>query len=189
MILVAIGANLPGPDGAPPLETCRRAAAALGTIPGFGSSALSRWYETRRFRRPGSRAYVNGVARLTAPIEPGDLLRRCKRSRRRRGGVRGVPNAARTLDLDIIAMGESGARRARPGAAASARASARFRAGAARPMSRRTGCIRVLGRPVAGADRRRCRRSRSARFDMALSGQLPCILRLGSLRSAVHPMP
>ena len=46
MILVSIGANLPGPDGAPPLETCRRAAAALDALPGLRLRGLSRWFVT-----------------------------------------------------------------------------------------------------------------------------------------------
>ena len=44
MILIAIGANLPGPDGAPPLATCRAAAEALRRLPGLRLAALSRWY-------------------------------------------------------------------------------------------------------------------------------------------------
>ena len=46
MILISIGANLPGPDGAPPLETCRRAAAALDALPGLRLRGLSRWFMT-----------------------------------------------------------------------------------------------------------------------------------------------
>ena len=41
------------------------------------------------------------------PIQP-DCLPGCRRSRRSAGRVRGERNAARTLDLDIIAMGDAG---------------------------------------------------------------------------------
>ncbi len=93
MILIGIGANLPGPDGAPPLETCRRAVIALGQLPGLVLKGLSRWYETEPVPPSGQPPYINGVAHLAANPGVG-------------GRVRGVPNAARTLDLDIIAIGD-----------------------------------------------------------------------------------
>jgi len=63
VILVALGANLPGPDGAPAIETCRRAAAALDALPGLRLRALSRWYATAPIPpTPGVPDYINGVA-------------------------------------------------------------------------------------------------------------------------------
>lgn len=106
MILVAIGANLPGPDGAPPLDTCRRAAAALGRLPGYDLQALSKWYETAPIPPSGQPPYVNGVARLTGPVEPANLLALLQSIEQREGRVRGIVNAPRTLDLDIVAIGE-----------------------------------------------------------------------------------
>lgn len=106
MILVAIGANLPGPDGAPPLDTCRRAAVALGRLPGYDLQALSKWYETAPIPPSGQPPYVNGVARLTGPVEPANLLALLQSIERREGRVRGIVNAPRTLDLDIVAIGE-----------------------------------------------------------------------------------
>lgn len=106
MILVAIGANLPGPDGAPPLDTCRRAAAALGRLPGYDLQALSKWYETAPIPPSGQPPYVNGVARLTGPVEPANLLALLQSIERREGRVREIVNAPRTLDLDIVAIGE-----------------------------------------------------------------------------------
>jgi 2-amino-4-hydroxy-6-hydroxymethyldihydropteridine diphosphokinase len=49
--------------------------------------------------------YVNGVALLIGEIAPDALLARLQEIERRAGRVRGAPNAPRTLDLDIIAMG------------------------------------------------------------------------------------
>jgi 2-amino-4-hydroxy-6-hydroxymethyldihydropteridine diphosphokinase len=46
MILIAIGANLPGPTGAFPLVTCRMAVEALRDLPGLRLQAVSHWYET-----------------------------------------------------------------------------------------------------------------------------------------------
>ncbi|HEY8610386.1 MAG TPA: hypothetical protein VIL69_03745, partial [Roseomonas sp.] len=43
--IVAIGANLPGRDGAAPLATCRAAAAALDGVCGLSLVAISGWWE------------------------------------------------------------------------------------------------------------------------------------------------
>jgi 2-amino-4-hydroxy-6-hydroxymethyldihydropteridine diphosphokinase len=104
MILVAIGANLPGPDGGTPLASCRLAAAALDAIPGLRLRGLSAWYETAPIPPSGQPNYVNGVAHLSGVIEPAALLARLQAIETRAGRVRGLPNAVRTLDLDIIAM-------------------------------------------------------------------------------------
>jgi len=113
MIVVAIGANLPGPDGTPPIETGRRAAAALDALPRLRLKGLSRWYLTDPVPPSGQPPYVNAVAVLQvepgcAEPEPGDLLATLQAIEARAGRVRGEPNAARTLDLDIIAMGQGG---------------------------------------------------------------------------------
>ena len=113
MIVVAIGANLPGPDGAPPIETCRRAAVALDALPGLRLRGLSRWYLTEPVPPSGQPPYVNAVAVLqvepgNAEPDPGVLLATLQALEARAGRVRGEPNAARALDLDIIAMGEGG---------------------------------------------------------------------------------
>lgn len=108
MILVAIGANLPGPDGAPAAETCRLAAAALDALPGLRLRALSRWYATAPVPpTPGVPDYVNGVALLhvrpgVAAPEPEALLAALQEIEARAGRVRPYPNAPRTLDLDLL---------------------------------------------------------------------------------------
>jgi len=107
VILVALGANLPGPDGAPALETCRRAAAALDRLPGFRLRAVSRWFATTPVPPlPGAPDYVNGVARLEAAAgraaDPASLLASLQAIEARFGRVRSVPNAPRTLDLDLL---------------------------------------------------------------------------------------
>ncbi len=108
MILVAIGANLPGPQGCSPLETCRRAAAALDGVLGLRRAALSRWYATDPMPPSGQPPYINGVARLEGAaggaVDPAALLAALQAIEQAHGRVRGAPNAARTLDLDIIAM-------------------------------------------------------------------------------------
>jgi 2-amino-4-hydroxy-6-hydroxymethyldihydropteridine diphosphokinase len=108
VILVALGANLPGPDGAPAIETCRRAAAALDALPGLRLRALSRWYATAPIPpTPGVPDYINGVALLeprpgAAAPSPEALLAALQAIEARAGRVRPYPNAPRTLDLDLL---------------------------------------------------------------------------------------
>jgi 2-amino-4-hydroxy-6-hydroxymethyldihydropteridine diphosphokinase len=111
MMLVSIGANLPGRDGASPLETGRRAVTALAALPGLTLEAVSRWYETAPVLAPGQDpagqpVYVNAVARLAgAAVDPAWLLARLMAIEAAAGRQRSTPNAPRVLDLDIIAMG------------------------------------------------------------------------------------
>jgi 2-amino-4-hydroxy-6-hydroxymethyldihydropteridine diphosphokinase len=111
MILVAIGANLPGTDGVSPLTTCRRALEALRRHPALQVEAMSQWYETAPVPVSDQPPYVNGVVRLTTrpgaqPMEPQGLLRLLQTIEATEGRLRTVRNAARTLDLDILAMGD-----------------------------------------------------------------------------------
>jgi 2-amino-4-hydroxy-6-hydroxymethyldihydropteridine diphosphokinase len=110
MILIGIGANLPGQDGAPPLATARWAAAQLHTLPGLQLRELSHWYLTDPIPPSGQPPYVNAVAVLHAKLpasapDPADLLAWLQAIEARAGRVRSERNAPRTLDLDIIAMG------------------------------------------------------------------------------------
>ena len=107
MALIGVGANLPGPDGRSALDTCRRAVALLD-FPGCRLAGLSRWYASAPVPASDQPPYVNGVALLVSerrPIDPVALLERLMGVETACGRQRGVPNAARTLDLDIIGMG------------------------------------------------------------------------------------
>ena len=64
MILISIGANLPGRNGEPPLETCRLAVQRLVTIPDVCLRTLSSWYMTEPVPPSGQPPYVNAVVRL-----------------------------------------------------------------------------------------------------------------------------
>ena len=103
-IFIAIGANLPGPDGLPARQTCARAAAALGEIAGLALLRLSAWYATAPDPPSGQPDYVNGVAELAGAMAPAALLAHLMAIEVRFGRVRTVANAPRTLDLDIVAM-------------------------------------------------------------------------------------
>ncbi|PZW51167.1 2-amino-4-hydroxy-6-hydroxymethyldihydropteridine diphosphokinase [Humitalea rosea] len=105
MILVALGANLPGPDGAPPAVTLTRAVAALEALPGLRRVTLSRFWQTPS-EPPGSPDYVNAVLRLAGEVEPVALLAATQAIEAAAGRIRPWLNAPRTLDLDLIAIGD-----------------------------------------------------------------------------------
>jgi 2-amino-4-hydroxy-6-hydroxymethyldihydropteridine diphosphokinase len=102
VILIAIGANLPGPHGEAPLATCRAAAEALRSLPGLRFIACSRWYVTAPVPPSEQPDYVNGMARLEGEADPAWLLSRLHGIEAAAGRRRGVRNAPRTLDLDLI---------------------------------------------------------------------------------------
>ena len=104
MILVAIGANLPGRDGRAPLVTCLDAVAALRDLPGLRLVAVSPFYRTAPVPPSGQPDYINGMVRLEGAAGPADLLARLQAIEARAGRQRGAANAARTLDLDIIEL-------------------------------------------------------------------------------------
>ena len=102
VILVAIGANLPGPWGSEPVQSCRRAVLEIDRLAGLRVSAVSRWYRSVPVPRAEQPDYANGVIRLEGRAEPAALLAALQEIERRAGRVRGTANAARTLDLDVI---------------------------------------------------------------------------------------
>ena len=83
----------------------------LDSLPRLRSVIRSRWFESAPVPPSGQPPYINGVASLR--FEPGDtpdpavLLACLMHIEARCGRQRGTPNAARTLDLDIIAIGDS----------------------------------------------------------------------------------
>ena len=105
MVLVAVGANLAGPGGRSPLDTCRWAAERVGGMPGLTLVACSRWWRSAPVPPSGQPDYVNGVVRLRGAAEPHALLAALHAIEAEAGRVRGAVNAARTLDLDLLAVG------------------------------------------------------------------------------------
>jgi 2-amino-4-hydroxy-6-hydroxymethyldihydropteridine diphosphokinase len=106
IILVAIGANLPDMSGTQPLQHCERAAQAVAGIPGLHRAVSSRWFSSAPVPASDQPRYINGVLRLEGKLAPESLLTSLQAIETAAGRVRSVPNAPRTLDLDIIAMGD-----------------------------------------------------------------------------------
>ena len=105
LILIAIGANLTARDGTSPRQSCAAAVAGLRALPGLRLVAVSTWIETAPVPASDQPWFVNGAARLAGAVDPAALLAALHGLEAAAGRVRGLANAARTLDLDLIAVG------------------------------------------------------------------------------------
>lgn len=105
MILVGLGANLASPTHGPPFRTCEAALTALADA-GVFIECRSRWYESAPVPPSGQPWFVNGAARLSSAMGPAALLAVFHDIERRLGRVRGEANAARMIDLDLLAHGD-----------------------------------------------------------------------------------
>lgn len=105
--LVALGANLPF-AGEPPETTLRRAVKALSEE-GLSVLAVSRFYATPCFPAGAGPDYVNAAAVLDAGAEadPASLLARLQKIESDFGRERTFRWGMRTLDLDLLALGDS----------------------------------------------------------------------------------
>jgi 2-amino-4-hydroxy-6-hydroxymethyldihydropteridine diphosphokinase len=104
-VVVALGGNLPG--GYPTCEALLEAALTALTGAGLPVLARSHWWRSAAWPDPAAPEYRNGVALVEAregPLETLALLRRIEADF---GRARGEANAARTLDLDLIAHGRA----------------------------------------------------------------------------------
>lgn len=105
MILIGLGANLPHVDWGSPRETCD---GALEELCARGVAVLrrSRWYQSAPVPPSDQPWYVNGVAAVATDLDPVALLAVLHRIEEEFGRIRRVRNAARTIDLDLLAYGE-----------------------------------------------------------------------------------
>ena len=100
MILIALGANLPGPAG-PPAAALRAALARLEER-GVKILSVSSFYATPAWPDPKQPAYVNAVAAVETTLQPVELLTLLHGVETDFGRLRSAPNAARSLDLDLL---------------------------------------------------------------------------------------
>jgi len=103
-ILVGVGANLPAVGHADALATCRAAVTDLSAC-GLRVDALSPWYESAPVPASDQPWFVNGVVSVATDLDPPALLDLLHAVEAAFGRVRSVPNAARVLDLDLLAYG------------------------------------------------------------------------------------
>lgn len=100
MVLIALGANLPGPNGSP-RQTLESALDALDQD-GVRVLARSLWYVTAPVPASDQPDFVNAVVRVSTVLSPPALLTRLHGIEARFGRERLVVNGARTLDLDLL---------------------------------------------------------------------------------------
>jgi len=86
------------------VRTCEAALEALAAA-GVGVRARSPWYRTAPVPASGQPDFINGVVEAATGLDPAALLSLLHRIEADFGRVRGRPNAARTLDLDLLAYG------------------------------------------------------------------------------------
>ena len=100
---MALGGNLPGE-----YVSCEALLdAALAKFPQAGLPVLasSRWWRSAAWPDPKGNEYRNGVAIVEANGPAQAVLEALFAIERSFGRIRGLPNAPRTLDLDLIAYG------------------------------------------------------------------------------------
>ena len=100
---MALGSNLPGEF----LSSEALLDAALARFPQAGMPVLarSRWWRSAAWPDAQGNEYRNGIAIVEANGPASAVLEALFAIERSFGGTRGLPNTARTLDLDLIAYG------------------------------------------------------------------------------------
>ena len=102
MILIGTGGNLDSPTFGPPRATLT---AALAALEREGVSILERssWYRSEPVPRSSQPWFVNAVVSAATGLGARELLAMLQEIETRFGRVRGKRNAARILDLDLLA--------------------------------------------------------------------------------------
>jgi 2-amino-4-hydroxy-6-hydroxymethyldihydropteridine diphosphokinase len=103
-VFLGIGGNLPSKTIGSPLAVM---AATLRALPSVGIVVRhrSRWYRSAALPPSDQPTYINGVLDVETSLAPEPLLEALHRVEAEFGRVRGAPNAARVLDLDLLAFG------------------------------------------------------------------------------------
>ena len=102
-VIVALGSNMAGEYGSPD-EVLEQAMKALGET-GVKILARSRLWRSRAWPDPAAPEYRNAVCLVETRLAPASLLATLHWIEREFGRTRNLPNAPRTLDLDLIAYG------------------------------------------------------------------------------------
>lgn len=105
---VGVGSNLDGPQ--------RQVAQALGELDGIPGTRVVKRSSLYRSAPVGYAAqpeFVNAVAALDTTLDPEALLGELQAIEARHGRSRSLPNAPRSLDLDLLLYGEAAQRSAR----------------------------------------------------------------------------
>jgi len=105
MILIGLGANLVSTRFGAPVRTLEAALEELERH-GVHVARRSRWYSSAPVPPSGQPRYINGVAAVETDLPPAALLNLLHEVEREFGRHRTVRNAAREIDLDLLAYGD-----------------------------------------------------------------------------------
>lgn len=98
---IAVGANL-----GDALRMVQQALKALAQLPHTQLIATSSLYKSAPWQASGP-TFINALAHIRTAMTAPDLLAALQQSERAAGRVRGLQNAPRTLDLDVIFYGDA----------------------------------------------------------------------------------
>jgi len=98
---IALGSNLNDPE-----QQVRNGLRELAALPETRLVSASSLYRSAPVGYREQPDFVNAVARIETSLQPRALLDHLLAIERRRGRVRELPNAPRTLDLDIVLYGD-----------------------------------------------------------------------------------
>ncbi|MFZ1989522.1 MAG: 2-amino-4-hydroxy-6-hydroxymethyldihydropteridine diphosphokinase [Alphaproteobacteria bacterium] len=104
LVLIALGANVPGPAGTP-RETLQLAIEKLPEI-GISDIKVSSFHKTPAFPPSDQPDFLNAVAMGRSGRTPSELLLGLHQIERQLGRMRTIPWAARPIDLDLLAVGD-----------------------------------------------------------------------------------
>ena len=104
-IIVALGSNLAGDYGT--TQALLEAALAAFGPAGLFVRARSRWWQSAAWPDPADPPYLNGVVLVETRLGVEQVLAVLHDIEARFGRLRHIPNAPRTLDLDLIAYGRT----------------------------------------------------------------------------------
>jgi 2-amino-4-hydroxy-6-hydroxymethyldihydropteridine diphosphokinase len=105
LAVIALGSNLGGDRGSS--LAVLEAALARFAPAGLNLVRRSRWWRSVAWPDPAEPDYLNGVALVETSLPPGETLATLHRIEAELGRERHARNAARTLDLDLIAHGRT----------------------------------------------------------------------------------
>jgi 2-amino-4-hydroxy-6-hydroxymethyldihydropteridine diphosphokinase len=103
IVVLALGANVPQAQRSI-LESLNSAIKRLQKYKLIIASQSS-WWESIAWPNPLDPSYINGVVLVETQYSPLQLLHTLQQVEREFGRERSIPNAPRTLDLDLIAFG------------------------------------------------------------------------------------
>jgi 2-amino-4-hydroxy-6-hydroxymethyldihydropteridine diphosphokinase len=104
-VIVALGSNLKGSYGS--LQNLLEAALVALEAEGLNIVARSGWWRSAAWPDPSEPDYLNGVVIVETGHDAAGVIAVLQRVEQTFGRTRGEKNAARTLDLDLIAHGRT----------------------------------------------------------------------------------